>query len=85
MSPLPSTSNAATLKPVVTQWVGQSFYGPMLKQARESSLSPEESPFSGGRGGSAFSSMLDQRLAEGAGRNSADGLVDSIVSQLSSD
>ncbi|MEM1012784.1 MAG: rod-binding protein [Planctomycetota bacterium] len=82
-TPTTPTTVAAQLRPVATQWVGQSFYGTMLKQARESSLSPEDSPFSGGRGGSAFSSMLDQRLAEKAGRDTGGALVDAIVGRLS--
>jgi hypothetical protein len=60
--------------------VAQTFYAPMLKQMRES---PFKSPiFSGGRGGQAFSSMLDQRLAEHMSRSADSKLVRSITRKL---
>jgi hypothetical protein len=76
------SQGADALRPVVTQWVGQSFFGTLMKSARGGSLAPENSPFSGGRGGEAFQEMLDGRLAEAAGRGAAEPLVDSIVKRI---
>ena len=71
------------LRPVVRQWVGQTFFGAMMRQARETSLGPEDSPLTGGRGGNAFGQLLDQHLAEAASAGTGDQLVDSIVDRLS--
>ena len=73
---------AEQLRPIVRQWVGQSFFAPMLKEARNSSLAAEDSPFSGGRGGNAFGGLMDQHLAEAAGRGAGGKLADSIVRHL---
>lgn len=56
--------------------VAQTFYGPMLKQMRDSPFKDEI--FSGGRGGEAFSSLLDQQLTARMGRGN-DPLVNAIV------
>ncbi len=74
-------SVADQLRPVARQWVGQTFFGTMLKQARESSFA-EDSPLSGGRGGQAFGSLLDQHLSEGAAGGAGDRLVESLVRRL---
>ena len=74
-----NTDLAAKLRPVARQWVGQTFFGTMLKQARESPLADKDSPFNGGRGGAAFSSLLDQTLSEKASRGAGEKLVDAIV------
>ena len=65
--------------------VAQAFYGPMLKQMRESPF--KSKLFSGGRGGEVFSQMLDQHLADrmtrGAGsKNAKHGLVHAIVRKI---
>ena len=73
---------AARLRPVVKQWVGQTFFGTMLKQAREGSLMDQDNPLSGGRGGNAFGSMLDQRYAEISASKQGGALVDAIVNQI---
>ena len=73
---------AAQLRPVARQWVGQTFFGTLLKQARENPLADESSPLSGGRGGSAFSSLLDQHLAERASGGAGEKLVDALVSRI---
>ncbi len=78
----PTQSKAEQLRPVVRQWVGQSFFGPMLKEARNTSLASEDSPFSGGRGGNAFGSLMDGHLSEAAGRGTGGQLADAIVRQL---
>ena len=80
---LSPTQSPDALRPVVTRWVGQSFFGTLMKGARASSLGPEDSPFTGGRGGKAFREMLDGRLAEAAGRGAGKPLVDSIVRRIS--
>ena len=74
-------STADQLRPVARQWVGQTFFGTLLKQARESSFA-EDSPLSGGRGGQAFGSLLDGHLAEGAASGAGDRLVESLVRRL---
>ena len=73
---------AAKLRPVVQQWVGQTFFGTMLKQARENSLVDQDNPLSGGRGGQAFGSLLDQRYAELSASKQGGKLVDAIVNQI---
>jgi Rod binding domain-containing protein len=62
------------------KWLAQTFYGPMLKQMRESPFKSEM--FSGGRGGQAFASMLDQRLADHMSRATDSKLVASITRKL---
>jgi len=59
--------------------VAQAFYTPMLKQMRDSPFKDER--FSGGRGGDAFSQLLDQKIVSAMGRGN-DPLVDSIVRRL---
>lgn len=62
------------------KWVAQTFYGPMLKQMRESPFKSEM--FSGGRGGQAFSTMLDQRLADHMSRGADSKLVRAIARKM---
>ena len=58
--------------------VSQTFFGAMLKQMRQSPF--KSKIFDGGRGGDAFSSMLDQHLADrmavGAGKKLVTTLCD---------
>jgi Rod binding domain-containing protein len=61
-------------------WVSQTFFGTMLKQARESPFRSEL--FEGGRGGQAFGSLYDQHLAEHLARGSGKKLVRSIVRKI---
>ena len=82
MTDTTNTDLANRLRPVAQQWVGQTFFGTMLKQARESPLADKDSPFGGGRGGAAFSSLLDQQLAENASRGAGAKLAESIVRQI---
>lgn len=77
------SATSQQLRPVARQWVGQTFFGTLMKQARSESLGPEDSPFTGGRGGKAFSAMLDQHLAEAASAGAGGKLVDAVVNQLS--
>jgi Rod binding domain-containing protein len=62
------------------KWVAQTFYGAMLKQMRESPFKSEI--FSGGRGGQAFSTMLDQHLADHMSRSAGSKLVNAIARKL---
>lgn len=67
---------------VVRQLLAQTFYGPMLKQMRESPFKSEL--FSGGKAGESFNQMLDQHLAlRAAGGDSGNGgrLARAIVRQ----
>lgn len=57
--------------------VAQTFFGAMLKQMRESPFKSDL--FSGGRGGQAFGSVLDQHLADRMSRAAGEKLVRSIV------
>ena len=61
-------------------WVGQTFFGTMLKQMRESPFKSEL--FSGGQGGQAFSSLHDQQLAEHMARGAGTKLVNAIVRRI---
>jgi Rod binding domain-containing protein len=62
------------------KWVAQTFYGAMLKQMRESPFKSEM--FSGGRGGQAFATMLDQHLADHMSRAAGSKLVNAIARKL---
>lgn len=68
------------LRQTAQKWVGQAFFGTLMRQM-------ENSPFksdvlSGGRGGEAFSSMLHQQLAERAARGAGTKLSDAIVKRV---
>jgi hypothetical protein len=62
------------------KWVAQTFYGTMLKQMRESPFKSDI--FSGGRGGQAFTPLLDQHLADRMSRSSDAKLVHAIARKL---
>jgi Rod binding domain-containing protein len=57
--------------------VSQTFFGTMLKQMHNSPF--KSKIFSGGRGGEAFGSLLDQRLADHMASGAAGNLVDTMV------
>ena len=80
--PAATTSRADQLRPVVREWVGQSFFGPMLREARGSSLGPDDSPFGGGRGGEAFGQLFDQHMARHASSGLDGGIVEAVVRKL---
>ena len=62
-------------------WVGQTFYGTLLKQMRDSPFRSEL--LDGGRGGQTFGAMFDQRLAERMAAGRAGGkLVSAIVKKI---
>jgi|SRR5581483_3735682 len=61
-------------------WVGQAFFGTLLKQMRESPFKSDL--FDGGRGGKAFGSLYDQQLAERMSSGAGHSLVNAIVHRL---
>ena len=62
------------------KWVAQSFYGTLLKQARESPFHSDK--FEGGRGGQAFGPLLDQHLAEHMARGAGRKLTEAIARKI---
>ena len=64
----------------VQKWVSQTFFGTLLKQMRNSPF--KSKLLEGGRGGEAFQSMYDQRLADHMARGAGHKLVDSIVRKI---
>jgi Rod binding domain-containing protein len=62
------------------QWVGQTFFGVLMKQMHESPFKSDL--FDGGRGGQAFSEMYDQKLIEHMSRGAGNKLVNAIVRKL---
>ncbi len=76
---IPTDRHAALVKQT-QRWVAQTFYGTLLKQVRESPY--KDTMFSGGRGGEAFGSMLDQQLSDRMAKSAGSKLVNSIVSRI---
>jgi len=81
------TAGAAASKPKDTQvetqvrkWVGQTFYGTLLKQMRDSPFKSEM--FDGGRGGEAFSQLFDQRIADHMTRGVGSKIVRPMVKKI---
>src|SRR4051812_32438898 len=62
------------------KWVGQTFFGTILKQMHNSPFKSEL--WSGGRGGEAFSSLYDQHLAERMARGAGRGLANAVVKHI---
>jgi Rod binding domain-containing protein len=62
------------------QLVAQTFYGTLMKQARNSPFKNET--MDGGRGGEAFGEMLDQHLADHMSRSTGSKLVHTLVNKL---
>ena len=62
------------------KWVGQTFFGTLLKQMSDSPFKSDL--FSGGRGGEAFSAMHHQQLAERMASGAGARLVNSIVRRI---
>ncbi|HEX8914799.1 MAG TPA: rod-binding protein, partial [Humisphaera sp.] len=59
------------------QLINNTFFGPMLKQMRESPF--KSKLFDGGRGGEAFGQMLDQKLVDQMSRGAGKKLVSAVV------
>src|SRR5688572_27890828 len=70
----------AVLKETVQEMVGVTFFGQMLKMARNSPLKGEFGH--GGRGEEIFGNQLDAEFARRAGREMKNGLSDSIYKRL---
>jgi Rod binding domain-containing protein len=62
------------------QWVGLTFFAPMLKQMRESPFRADW--LDGGRGGQAFAEMYDEQLSMRMARGAGSKLVNSIVRRI---
>ena len=62
------------------KWVAQTFYGTLLKQARNSPF--HSKLFEGGRGGEAFGALFDQNMAEHMARGSGQKLVNAIARRI---
>ena len=77
-SPTPTEQN---LRKAIQELLGQTFYAPMFKQMRESPF--KDKMFSGGRGGEAFSAMLDQKLMTAVSRGSGRNLAEVFAKKLS--
>ena len=70
----------AMLRQAVGELLGETFFGPMLKLARNSGLRSELGH--GGRGEQIFAARLDQELARRAGLGTRDGLSEAIYDRL---
>ena len=75
----PPTRHEQIVKQTQT-WVAQTFFGPMLKQMRDSPFKSDL--MDGGRGGQAFQQMQDAMLAQHMGRGAARPLVNAIVRRI---
>jgi Rod binding domain-containing protein len=73
-------ANQQELFKTAQKWVGQTFFGTLLKQMHDSAFKSEL--WSGGRGGEAFSTLYDQHLAERMARSSGRPLANSIVKHI---
>ena len=62
------------------KWVSQTFFGTLLKQMRNSPF--KSKLFEGGRGGEAFQSLMDQRLADHMARGAGHKLVNAITRKI---
>ena len=68
------------LRASVQEMVGQTFFGQMLKAARNSPLKSEL--FHGGRGEEIFGTQLDAEFARRAGMGTKSSLTDAIYNRL---
>jgi Rod binding domain-containing protein len=80
-NPTTAQAHRAALTKQARVWVSQTFFGTLLKQMHDGPFKSEL--FAGGRGGQAFSSLLDQHLTQRmAGGKFATKLVGSIVKKI---
>jgi Rod binding domain-containing protein len=79
IQPTPGAGNKELYK-TAQKWVGQTFFGTILKQMHNSPFKSEL--WSGGRGGEAFSTLYDQHLAERMARGAGRGLSNAIVKHI---
>jgi Rod binding domain-containing protein len=68
------------VRKLVQDLISQTFFGPMLRQMRNSPWKSDL--WSGGRGGDAFQGMMDQKMVEQMGSAISGPLVDSMTRQL---
>lgn len=78
--PQPPASEHEKLVAQSQKWVAQTFYGTLLKQARESPFHSDK--FEGGRGGQAFGPLFDQRIAEHMARGAGRKLPEAIARKI---
>ncbi len=71
--------SAAEVREHFTQFVGETFYGQMLKSMRQTVGKPAY--FHGGRGEEVFRGQLDQKLAEEMTKSSADRFADPMFAR----
>jgi Rod binding domain-containing protein len=62
------------------KWVAQTFFGPMLKQMRQSPF--HSTLLDGGRGGEAFSQLYDEELTNHMTRGTGSKLINAIVNKI---
>jgi len=68
------------VRQLVQKLLGQTFFGPIMKQMRSS---PWKDPvMSGGRGGEAFQNMMDQKMVEQMGKSIGGPMVDAMTNQI---
>lgn len=79
INPATAASNQQLFK-TAQKWVGQTFFGTILKQMHNSPFKSEL--WSGGRGGEAFSTLYDQHLAERMARGAGRGLANAVVKHI---
>jgi Rod binding domain-containing protein len=70
------------LRQQTEKWVGETFYGNLLKQMHDSPF--KSALFDGGRGAEAFEPMLDQQISDHIAQSGSNKLVDSIVHGIES-
>ncbi len=76
----PLADEHQTIRRHAERLVAQTFFGTLLKQMHESPFKSEL--FSGGRGGQAFSPLMDQQLAERMARGAGGKLSEQIARQV---
>jgi len=77
---LPDSSQHDQLTAQAQKWVAQTFFGTLLKQMRNSPF--KSKLFEGGRGGEAFQTLFDQRLADHMARGAGHKLVNAITRKI---
>ena len=74
--PLKASANAEELRERFTQFVGETFFGQMIKSMR--AMTDKPAYFHGGRAEEVFQSQLDQKLAEHLTEASADRFAEPL-------
>ncbi|MEM8872732.1 MAG: rod-binding protein [Planctomycetota bacterium] len=80
---LTSSLSADRIRPVARELVAQTFFLPMLKEARETPFTSETSRMlNGGTGGNAFRGMLEEIQARKLANGPGNSIAESIVNRL---